>query len=243
MNDRADINSTVPEKDVSERASFYKKDFWSKENLKFGEPWYRLRKSAQIVTALAGDRECTLLDIGCGPATLMSLLPVNIDYYGIDIAIQEPAPNLREADLIKSPIAFDGKRFDIITALGFFEYVGKVQSQKFSEIAKLLNDGGKFVVSYTNFGHRKKRIYEAFSNVQELDSFRQSLGRYFDISKSFPASHNWKHSQPSRELVKAVNMHVNANIPFVSQALAVDYFFICSPREQESPAPSSSTDT
>jgi SAM-dependent methyltransferase len=230
MNDRAASNSTVSEDEISERASFYKKDFWGKENLKFGEPWYRLRKSAQIVTALAGDRECTLLDIGCGPATLMSLLPANIEYYGIDIAIQAPAPNLREADLIESPIAFSGKRFDIVTALGLFEYVGKVQSQKFSEIAQLLNDSGKFIVSYTNFGHRKKRIYEAFSNVQPLDSFQQSLGCYFTIEKSFPASHNWKHSQPSRKLIKTVNMHVNANIPLVSPALAVDYFFICSPR-------------
>jgi SAM-dependent methyltransferase len=235
MNDRAGINSTVPEEDVSERASFYKKDFWSKENLKFGEPWYRLRKSAQIVTALAGDRECTLLDIGCGPATLMTLLPANIDYYGIDIAIQDPTSSLREADLIDSPIAFDGKRFDIVTALGFFEYVGKAQSQKFSEIAQLLNDGGKFLVSYTNFAHRKRKIYEAFSNVQPLGSFRRSLSHYFDVEKSFPASHNWKHSQPDRKLVKAVNMHVNANIPFVSSALAVDYFFICSPREPGKP--------
>jgi SAM-dependent methyltransferase len=232
MTDRAGSKSTVSEDDVSERASFYKKDFWGKENLKFDEPWYRLRKSAQIVTALAGDRECTLLDIGCGPAALMGLLPANIDYYGIDIAIHDLAPNLREADLIESPIVFGGKRFDIVTALGLFEYVGKVQSQKFSEIAQLLNDGGKFVVSYTNFGHRKKRIYEVFSNVQPLDSFRQSLGRYFDIERSFPASHNWKHSQPSRKLVKAVNMHVNANIPLISPALAVDYFFICTPRGQ-----------
>ena len=81
--------------------------------------------------------------------------------------------------------------------------------EKFAEIARLLNIGGKFLVTYTNFGHRRKRIYEAFSNVQPLDAFRQDLQRYFTIDNSFPASHNWKHSQPSRELVKAVNMHVN----------------------------------
>jgi SAM-dependent methyltransferase len=220
----------VPEESVSETASRYKRDFWEEENLKFGEPWYRLEKSARIIRRLAGKRECTLLDVGCGPATLMRLLSANIHYYGIDIAIHNPAPNLIEADLIESEIAFGDKRFDLIAALGVFEYAGQSQSRKFSEIARILNPGGKFIVTYTNFGHRKKRIYEAFSNVRTLDSFRQDLRRYFNIDESFPASHNWKHSQPSRELVKAANMHVTFNIPLVSPMLAVDYFFICSPR-------------
>jgi cyclopropane fatty-acyl-phospholipid synthase-like methyltransferase len=230
MSDPASGKGLVPEGDLSERASRLKRDFWEEENLKFGEPWYRLQKSARLISRLAGRRQCTLLDIGCGPATLMRLLPANVRYYGIDIAIHDPAPNLMEADLVESEIAFGEQRFDLITALGVFEYMGQAQSRKFSEIARILNPGGRFVVTYTNFGHRKKRIYEAFSNVQPLDSFRQDLRRYFTIDKSFPASHNWKHSQPSRELVKAANMQVSLNIPFVSPALAVDYFFICSPR-------------
>jgi SAM-dependent methyltransferase len=230
MSDPTSSKGTVPEGNVSSRAFLYKRDFWEEENLKFGEPWYRLEKSARIIGRLAGRRECSLLDIGCGPATLRRLLPANIHYYGIDIAIHNPAPNLMEADLIESEIAFGNKRFDLIAALGIFEYLGQSQSRKFSEIARILNDDGKFIVTYTNFGHRKKRIYEPFSNVQPLDSFRHDLRRYFNIDESFPASHNWKHSQPSRELVKAANMHVSVNIPFVSPMLAVDYFFICSPR-------------
>lgn len=218
------------EGNISRRASLYKKDFWDEENLKFGEPWYRLEKSARIISKLAAGRECSLLDIGCGPATLMRLLPANIRYHGIDIAIQNPAPNLIEADLIESEIAFGDNRFDLITALGVFEYLGTSQSRKFAEIARILNGDGKFILTYTNFGHRKKRIYEPFSNVQPLDRFRQDLGRHFTVDKSFPASHNWKHSQPSRELIKAANMHVNVNVPFISPVLAVDYFFICSPR-------------
>jgi len=230
MSDPASGKGLVPEGNLSERASRYKRDFWEEENLKFGEPWYRLEKSARIISRLAGGRQCTLLDVGCGPATLMRLLPANVHYYGIDIAIHDPAPNLMEADLVESEIAFGGQRFDLITALGVFEYIGQAQSRKFSEIARILNPGGRFVLTYTNFGHRKKRIYEAFSNVQPLDGFRQDLRRYFNIDKSFPASHNWKHSQPSREVVKAVNMQVSLNIPVVSPALAVDYFFICSAR-------------
>src|ERR1700758_1427021 len=120
MNDSTSSRGAVPGGDMSARASGYKRDFWDEENLKFGEPWYRLEKSARIISKLAAGRECSLLDIGCGAATLMRLLPANIRYHGIDIAIQNPAPNLIEADLIESEIAFGDNRFDLITALGVF---------------------------------------------------------------------------------------------------------------------------
>ena len=160
----------------------------------------------------------------------MRLLPPNIQYHGIDIAIHDPAPNLIEADFLKTPIRFSDKRFDIIVAQGVFEYVGDFQSQKFAEIAHLLNENGIFIVSYTNFGHRNKQIYWPFSNIQSFDDFRKSLARYFNIERFFPASHNWKHAQPNRKLVKTVNMHIDMNIPFISPVLAVEYFFICSSR-------------
>src|SRR5262249_43996585 len=113
----------------------HKKDFWSKENLKYSRPHYRLEKSARIINRLAQGRRCTLLDVGCGPATLASLLRPNIQYYGIDIAISDPAPNLIEADILEAPIQFENKRFDIILAQGVFEYIGNFQAQKFAEIA------------------------------------------------------------------------------------------------------------
>ena len=213
-----------------ERADKYKRDFWGKENLGFNEPWYRLVKAARIISKLAGGAERSLLDVGCGPAALMHLMPPNISYYGIDIAIQEPAPNLLEADIANTAIDFNGKRFDIVSALGIFEYIGGSQSRKFGEIARVLADNGKFLVTYTNFSHRRTRIYEAFSNIQPLSAFRADLENYFTVERAFPASHNWKQAQPDRELVKQVNMRVNANIPVVSRRLAVDYFFICTPR-------------
>lgn len=213
-------------------ATHYKKAFWDSANLSFGEPWYRLQKAARIVARLAGQRQCTLLDVGCGPGTLMKLLPANVEYFGIDIALHTTAPNFIEADIAREPIAFNGKHFDLVTALGLFEYVDDSQSQKFADVAELLEPDGKFLLTYTNFGHRKKRIYEAFSNIQSLDSFNQDLRRYFTVERCFPASHNWKHSQPDRRLIKAANMRVNANIPVLSPVLAVDYFFICSPRRR-----------
>jgi len=207
------------------------RDFWRKQNLKHTPAHYRLQKSARLITRLAGERECDLLDVGCGPATLMRLLPKNVHYYGIDIAIQSPAQNLIEVDILETPIRFGDRQFDIIVAFGLFEYVGGLQAQKFIEIAQLLKKDGTFIVSYTNFGHRQRNLFWAYSNVQPIDEFKRSLERCFEIRRVFPASHNWNHGQPYRKLVRAANMHVNSNIPYVSPRLAVEYFFICSLRD------------
>ena len=107
----------------------------------------------------------------------MPLLRSNIQYYGIDIAIHDPAPNLIEADFLETPIRFDEKRFNIVIAQGVFEYAGTFQAQKFAEISQLLNDDGIFIVSYSNFGHRSRSIYWPYSNVQALNSFSARVSR------------------------------------------------------------------
>ena len=215
---------------VGGNVEYYKRDFWSHENLKFTKPHFRLEKAARIINKLAQEKERDLLDVGCGPATLQHYLNSNIRYHGIDIAIHDPAPNMLELDFVENPINFDDKRFGIIIAQGFFEYVGARQSRKFAEIRDLLTEDGIFIVSYWNFGHRKTNIAAYVSNIQSIGDFRKSLAGYFKIDDFFPASYNWKHGMPSRKLVKAVNMQVNVNIPLISPKLAVEYFFICSAR-------------
>lgn len=228
MTDQANDESLRPGDDIDGR--LYKKEFWSQENLKYSKPHHRLEKSARIINRMARGRECTLLDVGCGPATLMSLLRPNIRYHGMDIAIHAEAPNLLEADFVQSPIKFGDMTFDIVVAQGFFEYMGDSQARKFAEIAQILNDNGTFVVSYVNFGHRSKNVYWPYSNVQEIGDFRQDLARHFTVHKSFPTAHNWNHLEPSRRLIRTANMYINFNIPFISRVLAVEYFFICSKR-------------
>jgi SAM-dependent methyltransferase len=230
MHDSAgDKNISAPDGD-DHAVKYYKRDFWSEENLKFIRPHFRLQRSAWIVNKLAEGKERDLLDIGCGPGTLMKLLNNNIHYYGIDIAIHEPAPNLLEADLLKEPIRFGDKQFDIVVAQGVFEYLGEFQSVKFAEIRQLLRPEGKFIVTYTNFGHRNRQIYWPFSNVQPITAFRESLARYFRIDRSFAVGHNWNHGMPQKRWLQAMQMHLNLNIPLISPVLANEYFFICSAR-------------
>jgi hypothetical protein len=110
-----------------------------------------------------------------------------------------------------------------------FEYVGAFQSQKFAEIAGILKENGRFVLTYQNFDHRQREIYWPYSNVQQQAKFRADLGRFFRIERSFPMSHNWNHSQPRRTLMKVSQAHLDINLPFFSPLLAVDYLYICSP--------------
>ena len=208
---------------------YYKKDFWSKENLKYSEPHFRMRKVARVVRHQAHGQQCNLLDVGCGPAALASLIPSNIRYYGIDISIPEPAQNLLEIDILKRPIGFSGMKFDFVVAQGLFEYVGEHQSQKFAEIAAVLKDHGKFILTYMNFDHRHQSIYWPYSNVQRPGDFQTELSRYFRIERRFAGAHNWNHSQPNRRLIRLPQNRLNVYVPVISPKLAVDYFYVCSP--------------
>ena len=129
MDDPASNTHTAPRAGSGSTARYYTRDFWSKENLKFVKSHFRMERAARIINAMAKGKESDLLDVGCGPATLMHFLDRNIHYYGIDIAIHEPAPNLIEADFLETPIKFGDRLFDIVLAQGVFEYVGAFQAQ------------------------------------------------------------------------------------------------------------------
>jgi cyclopropane fatty-acyl-phospholipid synthase-like methyltransferase len=209
---------------------YYKRDFWGEENLKYSTPHFRMRKVARVARRLARNRECDLLDVGCGPnGALGTILPPNIRYHGIDIAIPDPAANLLEMDILAGPIAFRGKKFDLVVAQGLFEYIGKYQSEKFADIADILKPGGRFIATYMNFDHRKQEIYWPYSNTQRPADFRKDLSRFFRIERFFPGSHNWRHDIPARRWVQLPQTHVNINVPVISPVLAVDYLYICSP--------------
>lgn len=230
MSEAANGGDTSPGHGAGQTVQYYQRDFWSTENLKFSKPHYRMEKAARIINKIAAGGERELLDIGCGPAALRHLLSPGIHYHGIDMAIQVPAPDLTEADVVSTPIRFGEKTFDIIIAQGVFEYVPEVQVQKFGEIAKILRPGGTFIVTYWNYAHRNAMVYHAHTNVQPIKDFRRDLERHFTVERSFPASHNWYHGSPSMALNKAINMRINVRIPLISPLLAVEYFFLCSPR-------------
>ena len=160
---------------------------------------------------------------GMRPRGLGLLLAPNIRYYGIDIAIQEPSPNLKECDILQEPITSEGAPFDLIVAQGLFEYLADHQSRKFAEIADLLTPDGTAIVSYVNFDHRRPDYYWPYSNIQPSKQFRDSLKDHFVVDKQLPTSHNWNHTEPGRWYVRVPNMYLNVNVPWLTSWLGVEY--------------------
>lgn len=207
------------------------RDYWIVENTLYAEPSFRLRKCARLVNKLAGQRTCVLLDVGCGPAALRPLLNRNITYYGMDIAIHQPASYLRELDFSRNKIDFDGMRFDFVTAMGLLEYMGQRQNEKFEQIREVLTDDGKFIMTYVNFGHYRRLVWPNYNNVQTIAEMTRSLEQFFHIDRRFPASHHWRQKQPGKNSLRALQMRMNFNMPVFSKMFAVEYMFVCSKRK------------
>lgn len=208
--------------------TYRKKDFWAQENTLYAKPNFRSRKCAQLVNEIAAGKQCDLLDVGCGPAAMRHLLDPAICYHGIDIALHDSAPCLRETDFIANPIDFDGNTFDLIVALGVIEYVGGFQAQKLSEIKHILKPGGTFIMSYLNFSHFRRRIYPIYNNVRPIRDIRNSVAELFHIDRMFPVSHHWRHKQPGKYALPGLQLRMRSGVPLLSRWLAVEYFLICS---------------
>jgi SAM-dependent methyltransferase len=205
------------------------KKFWQDENLRYSQPHFRLFKCADILKTLAKGRTCDLLDVGCGPAALAKLLPENFCYYGVDLAIHDKSPNLRETDILKDPLEFEDKKFDFVVASGIFEYMGERQHQKFSEIRNLLKPEGKFIATFINIHHRHPLFsFDIYNNIISIDEFLGDLKTVFYVERYFPTSYNWNGTEPRRRAIMMLNLHLNARIPLISPWLAVEYIFICS---------------
>lgn len=203
------------------------REFWSKQDF-YKQSFFRTQKCARIVNSIARGRNCDLLDVGCGPATLSTLLENNINYYGIDWFIHEPAPNLIETDLLKNEIKFEGKQFDIIVAAGFFEHMADLQDKKLSEIELLLKKHGKFITTFTNFSHIYRVKLPSCSNIRSIVDFRRNLSLLFVVEEYFPSSHNWRPTELRSTILNKVQMYLNVRIPIFSHLFAVNVFFVCS---------------
>jgi hypothetical protein len=116
-----------------------------------------------------------------------------------------------------------------VVVSGLFEYMGQFQLRKISEIREILKEGGKFIVSYTNFNHVHAVVdYAPFNNIMPIREFRHDLELFFNIDKFFPIYYNWKGTVPSNKWSILIQKYVTLKIPFFYPRFAVSYFFVCS---------------
>ncbi len=204
------------------------REYWVQESRRFAQPHYRLLKCANIINTLARGKSCDMLDVGCGPATLSKFLNKNINYYGIDLFIPEPAPNLIQKDLEEHEIRFKNKIFDLICAFGFFEFMDNLQHRKLDEISQILKPSGKFITSFLNFGHRHPLLSPVYNNRISIDQFLTDLESFFRVDRIYPTSYNWIGSEPNRAWIKRIQMPLKLNVPILNDLFGVQFIFICS---------------
>ena len=101
------------------------------------------------------------LDFGCGPGTLINLLPNNISTVGVDIAAPQlayaqqryAAPNREFIQIDSSHLPFADQSFDSVSCVEVIEHLElNLTTAIFSEFFRVLKPGGKLVVTTPNYG-------------------------------------------------------------------------------------------
>jgi SAM-dependent methyltransferase len=99
----------------------------------------------------------TVLDLGCGPATMRAVLPTHVEYFGVDFApsiireLGDPS-HFEVADFNVDPTCFGTKKFDVLICSGIFEYI-REPLRFIAFLASKVSDEGHLILSYTNRQH------------------------------------------------------------------------------------------
>ena len=173
--------------------------YWDRGVDRFDRPHPRLKRIASIVEGLSPSPH-TLLDIGCGKATLRSLLPASLEYCGVDIAAADLATqdpeHFTNEDLDQTQLSFPDRTFDAVVCSGVFEYISS-RERFLSFVASKVAPDGSLIFSFTNrehyrdllpalVGRRHKYLdpHVNFMSIREVVSMLGEMGfhvRRYDV--------------------------------------------------------------
>jgi ubiquinone/menaquinone biosynthesis C-methylase UbiE len=101
------------------------------------------------------------LDFGCGPGTLVHLLPPKISAVGVDIADPQlsyaeknyAGPEKQFIRIDSSQLPFSDQTFDSISCVEVIEHLELKQTREIlAEFIRVLKPGGKLIVTTPNYG-------------------------------------------------------------------------------------------
>ena len=106
-------------------------------------------------------KEARLLDVGAGEGALVERYHnEGWDIVGVDSAYE--SPHVKKADLLSLP--FDDSSFDTVLCLDVLEHVELLaQPKALSEIARVLKDDGRLLLSVPNLAHLHSRLKFLFA--------------------------------------------------------------------------------
>lgn len=149
----------------------------------------------QYVRPSAGDR---ILDIGCGPGELVTLLPADVRYVGVDISA---AYIERARDRFGSRAEFHvgdattfspgERRFDLVLAMGVLHHLDDAQAEDLLQMAaRALAPNGRVVTVDGVYAPGQSRIARAIiardrgQHVRALDGYEALAGESFSTVHS-----------------------------------------------------------
>lgn len=154
----------------------YYKDYYTKNNYKL-ENWKMHSRYGFLEKFLLSDKHnATVLDIGCGDASL-SKVSEDLEYFGIDINVDVAVTKrAKQWDITQFPYPFEDKFFDLIVCSEVLEHMIDPISI-LREANRVLKDDGRILISTPNINWLDYKLYPDILSV----AFR------IDIA------HTWEH--------------------------------------------------
>lgn len=154
--------------------------------------WHKY-KFLEVINCIDTIQETEILDIGCGPGTLLSMLPLGYTHaVGVDISkkqikfAERQFKNLKNISWIASNI-FDLKlkknSFDFIFLIEVIEHLHKKDSLKLlNKIYNLLKKNGILILTTPNYGSFWPAIECVWNKVNSINYRKQHINKY-DVEK------------------------------------------------------------
>ncbi|MFA6106358.1 MAG: TylF/MycF/NovP-related O-methyltransferase [Patescibacteria group bacterium] len=169
--------------------------YWTAESRKYKKPHKRINEIyGEIIKGGSGG---SIIDIGCGPASLGEMLKnSNYKYAGVDVFMQKivfgryAVFDLEKDNFKNFPF---NEIFNVIVISGVIEYlsIDRVRELLRYLNSNLSNKDTKILITYTNFSHysRKKKTYHPlWVNIRNIDDMKKEFkSAGFSIVKHYPS--------------------------------------------------------
>ncbi len=166
--------------------------YWKKETQKYQTPHLRLLRIVEEIRQ--HKQHGRVLDIGCGPQTLGSMLGTAYEYYGVDVVgtgdAHFQAFDFEQHSLTEFPFK---ETFDIVTCSGLLEYLSLAKIEELLKLihSTLLTQESLFVATYTNFAHvtrRRGKMHPKWITKISINEIQELYRRSgFEIQASYPS--------------------------------------------------------
>lgn len=150
--------------------------------------WHHMKfKRVRMALPDAG----TLVDVACGPGTLIGLLPESLSCIGVDISPAQilyaqktyGTPNHRFQRMTPGRLDLPAGSADVVTAVELIEHLEPPETAcLLTEVRRILRPGGKIVVTTPNYGSLWPLVEFILNRTGRVSYQGQHVCKYFSRS-------------------------------------------------------------